>query len=117
MPPLGLSSGAGALGKLDGRSKEARLIARVRRDLLAHLGGAPTAVQRALVDRAAWLSLHVAQLDAKAAGGEMLAGRDAKNYSTWSGSLTRALRELGMNAAAPPRPDLADYIATKGRST
>jgi hypothetical protein len=45
---------------------------RVRAELITHCGGNPTAVQRALIERAAILSLRVEQLDAKIVAGEAL---------------------------------------------
>jgi hypothetical protein len=45
------------------------LLAEVRADLTAHVGGAPSATQRRMVEVAARLALFVAKLDAKAAAG------------------------------------------------
>jgi hypothetical protein len=39
---------------------------RTREALALHCGGRPSATQRALIDRAAWLTLFVARLDEKA---------------------------------------------------
>src|SRR5436309_1690459 len=67
---------ASGLAKLDGSTREALLIARVRAELRAHVGGNPNPVQRALIERAALLSLRVAQLDAKILAGETLTLHD-----------------------------------------
>lgn len=40
-------SSSDSLRKLDGRSKEARLLRKVRAELTAHIGGRPTITQKA----------------------------------------------------------------------
>ena len=87
-----------SLARLDQRTREARLLADTRAELTAHLGGAPSATQRALIDRAAWLTLRMALMDAKGADGH-LSERDGREYLAWSNSLTRALVALGLQAA------------------
>jgi hypothetical protein len=83
----------------------------VRADLIAHLGGSPSAVQRALIDRIAMLSLHVALFDARAVDSGTLNERDSRAYLAYSNSLSRALRLLGLKAAPPPRRSLSDVVA------
>lgn len=101
-----------AWANLDGRSREAVLLRRVRADLTAHLGGKPSATQRALIERAASLSLHIALLDAKAlkAGGVMT-DHDSRQYLAWSNALTRTLRQLGNKGVAATPRTLADIRA------
>lgn len=111
MPRLGPYSRAATLAKLDGRTKEARLLAEVRDDLTRHLGGSPSATQRRLIERCAWLSLHVAQLDAKAIEGRGLTDHDHRTYLAWSSALTRCLRQLGTRGAPAKPRTLADHIA------
>jgi hypothetical protein len=57
------------LVKVDGRTKEGALLATVRAELIEHVGGSPTAVQRAMIERCAWLSLRLSLLDEKIASG------------------------------------------------
>src|SRR5579859_7878760 len=108
-------SGPGSLALLDYRTREGRLLKHVRGELTAHIGGKPTAVQAALIDRAALLTLHVAMLDAKAlgpGGRPGMSGHDQRAYLAFSNSLARALRELGIEPAAAERaPSLADILA------
>jgi hypothetical protein len=104
------------LEKMDGRTKEARLMRDLRRELTAHVGGSPSATQRALIERASWLTLHTAQIDGKIADGGRLTEHDARMYLAWSNSLTRCLRQLGMQAAAQKPPTLTDYLA-HGKAT
>ena len=108
---IGAYSRQGAVAKIDGRSREAQFLKRRRAELIAHCGGAPTAPQRALIERAAWLSLRCAQLDEKLAAGE-LTEHDTRAVLAWSNTLTKTLKALGPPRAAPP-PSLSDYIATK----
>ena len=66
-----------------------------------------------LIDRCAWLRLHVMLLDEKIAGGESLTGHDQRSYLAFSNSLVRAMRELGMAPAAAKPPSLQEYLAAK----
>lgn len=108
---IGPYSSSNSLAKLDGRTKEAALLRRVRSDLTLHVGGKPSATEKALIERCAWLSLRVAQLDCKMAGGQPFTDHDAAHYLAWSNCLTRTLARLGLKAAAPKTPTLADHIA------
>lgn len=83
----------------------------VRAELVAHVGGNPTATQKALIERAVWLSLHVAQLDAKAAEGRGLTEHDSRTYLAWSNSLTRTLAQIGLKKTLPNTPKLSDYMS------
>ena len=56
---VGPYSKPATLAKLDGRTREARLMRDTRAALTRHVGGSPSATQRMLVERAATLSLHV----------------------------------------------------------
>lgn len=99
----------------DGRSREARYIKAVKRQLSEQVGGNPTAIQAALIDRIAWLRLRLQLAEER-----MLADPDGPvepQYLPMHGALTRALRQLGLKAGEAPVPSLADYIAQKGRTT
>ena len=82
-------------------------MAGVRADLTEHVGGRPSATQRMLIERAAWLTIHVAQLDAKGVG-PGLTEHDHRQYLAWSNTLTRTLRTLGLEGASPPADTLDD---------
>ena len=78
---------------------------------MQHLGGKPSATQRMLIERAATLALHVEMLDRKVNEGGLMTELDSRTYLAWSNSLTRTLRELGLQGA-PSRPaDLHSYLA------
>ena len=98
---------------MDRRTREAKLLAEVRADLTEHVGGAPSATQRRLIERCAWLSLHVAQLDAKVAEGGAMTEHDQRTYLAWNDTLTRTLRQLGLKGASPPRRTSPDLLAER----
>lgn len=83
----------------------------IRDDLTRHVGGAPSSVQRQLIERAAMLTLHVALFDAKALKAGGLSERDGRQYLAYSNSLARALAQLGMSPTSPRPPTLAEHLA------
>jgi hypothetical protein len=99
------------LWKLDGRTREAALMRRVRGELIAHCGGRPTVVQNALIERAVILSLRVAQIDAKLVAGETLTLHDSNAALAWNNSLRRTLVALGVQEKAAPQPTLQETLA------
>jgi hypothetical protein len=100
------------LAKVDGRTKEANLMRSVRDELTLHVGGKPSAVQRALIERAVWLSLRLAQLDRKIASGRDFTQIDSNTHLAWNNSLTRTLARLGIEPQANgSRQSLDEIIA------
>jgi hypothetical protein len=93
------------------RTAEGRLIRDVRRDLIAHVGGAPSAPARALIERAVMLTVQLGRMDAKALADGAMSDCAARQYLAWSNTLTRTMVALGLEAAAPASPSLADIIA------
>lgn len=91
------------LARLDGRTREGRLMRRVRSELTAHVGGKPSAPQRMLIERATTLALHVEMLDRKVLQGGAMTEHDSRTYLAWSNSLTRTLRELGVDRSTSPQ--------------
>jgi hypothetical protein len=81
------------LAKIDGRTKIAKLMRETRATLTAHVGGEPSATQRALIERVVWLTLKCSLTDAKIAAGTDT-DYDSKSYLAWSNALRRALRDL-----------------------
>jgi hypothetical protein len=108
---IGPRSGEDRLLMLDGRTREAQLLAETRRDLLRHVGERPNAVQARLIERAAMLTLYVAMFDLKAAEAGGLSERDSRQYLAYSNSLTRMLARLGSEPAAPPQLTLEQHLA------
>ncbi len=108
---VGPYSGPEALAKLDRRTRESRLLEKVRAELTAHVGGAPSATQHALIERAAWLSLRVAQIEKRIAADDAITEHDSRTYLAWSNSLQRALRDLGMKGSEEKVPPLAELFS------
>lgn len=113
MPKLGPYSRPKSLARMDGRSPEARLLRQTREDLVAHLGGSPSAVQMVLIERACWLSLRLSLFDRKLAEGGDLSERDGREYLAWSNSLARLLKQLGLKGAAGRPRTLQDHLASR----
>lgn len=111
---IGPYSSPASLAKLDGRTREAALLRRVREELVGHVGGNPSATERALIERATWLSLRLAQLDAKmAADPQSFSQHDSNVYISWSNALTRTVARLGLKEKEAAPPTLGDYLARK----
>ena len=92
-----------ALAKLDGRTREARLMRDTRKSLVQHVGGKPTATEAMVIDRVVNLTLRVATMDRKFTATGTMTEHDTREYLAWSAALTRLLRQLGF-ASAPPKP-------------
>ena len=88
---------------LDGRGWESRLLRQVRRDLAADLPGTPSPSIRMLIDRAAWLTLRLAQYDQAMVGGQ--AG-DVPAYVALNGALAAVLERISRQRPSRhvPRP-------------
>jgi hypothetical protein len=99
---LGINCRPHTLWKLDGRTKEAALMRRVRQELTAHCGH-PNTIQRALIERAVILSLRVAQIDYKILAGEELTLHDSNFALAWNNALRRTLTALGVQEQPTPR--------------
>lgn len=113
MPALSPHSSQTTLAKLDGRTREARLMQQVRKELTDHVGGSPSATQRALIERAVNISVRLAVMDQRFAETKTQTEHDSRTYLAWSNSLTRTMRSLGLKGASNRTPTLADYLAQK----
>ncbi|MFT8802199.1 MULTISPECIES: hypothetical protein [Gluconobacter] len=82
----------------------------MRSDLIEHVGGKPSATQKALIERAAWMTLHVTMMDRKMMEGGAPAERDARQYLAWANTLTRTMRQLGIEGTAASAPSLDAYL-------
>jgi hypothetical protein len=122
-PRVGPYSRSGAVALLDGRSREAQYMRQVRSDLIKHVGGSPSAVQRQLIERAVRLSLQLELMDERLMHHESFTAHDHNAYLAWSNALTRTLARLGLSAAKSkptlPNPNqtgrgmgIADLIAS-----
>jgi hypothetical protein len=84
------------LRKLDQRTREAKYLRDTVAELTRHVGGNPSAPQRLLIQRAAILSLRLAQLDNDAA----LSEHAMRLAACWQNHLRLILREIGIKPAA-----------------
>jgi hypothetical protein len=109
--PVGGSSRAHRLRKLDGRRREAKRLQAIKNDLAAHLGGweRVSVAQRYLIERAAIDILRLELLDAEMATGTF-SEHDGRVAHALRNSVRLMLRDLGWKAAAPTAPTLADYL-------
>jgi hypothetical protein len=112
MADIGPYSRPQVLAKLDGRTREARLLQSVRDELTDHLGGSLTVTQSTMVERAAFLTLHIALMDAKALESDGLSERDSRQYLAWNNALMRIMKSLGTDKpkAKPAAPSLKDFL-------
>lgn len=110
-PPIGPHSRPAALAKIDGRTRTARLVRDTRAELVAHVGGKPSATQAVLIERACQLALQIALMDAKRGG---LTDHDSRTYLAWTNTLTRLCRQLGLKSAPDRSRSLADHLAQRG---
>lgn len=110
MPAFGPHSRPHTLAKLDGRTREARLLRDFRADLVRHVGGKPSATQAALITQACQLQLRIALMDRATAGEAVPSFRNGREYLAWANALARLLRQLGKGVSATG-PTLADHLA------
>ena len=80
--------------KVDGRTREGRAAKKFREELIAYLGGSPSVIERAIVERCVFLQLKCSLMDQKIAGGYD-SEYDSKVYLAWSNSMQRSLLKLG----------------------
>ena len=91
-------------------TRDGRLFYAIRTELVAHVG-APNAAQRALIDRLAWLQVHLARMDQRMLEFGELSEHAGKQYLAWANSVARMLSQLGMQAPAPRQPTVEETLA------
>ena len=101
------------IGDVDGRGELARRVRDLHADLVAHLGGRPSATEDMIARRAATLAAWCETQDATLAAG---ADFDHAAYSTAANTLRRLLADLGLERRARDvTPSLASYLEAKNR--
>jgi hypothetical protein len=97
----------GAIGALNGNSREAKFIKAYEAMLVEHCGGHPSLVQRQLIIRAARLACHLELWDERTipVGGAVTA-TGHNHYIQWQNALVRTLARLGLEAGAAAAPSL-----------
>src|SRR5438874_1007827 len=82
------------LEKLDGRSKEARILKSMRQELYVLLGRKPNPVEMALIERACWLHLRIAVMDERLIEGKAN-HHELSIYNANVNSFARVVEKLG----------------------
>jgi len=95
---------------LDRRLRIVRDMEVFKQGLCQHVGGSPNAAQQALIDRVGWLWLRLQLLERKIGAGEPTQ-HDTNAYLAWDASFRRALRDLGLDPAAPREMSVAEALA------
>ena len=117
MPSIGPYSRTDAFNVMDRRTWQAKLLAKTRAELTAHVGGKPSTVQAALIDRAAWLTLYLALLQHRTAAGGAMTDHDSRTYLSWSNTLTKTLAKIGLQGPTEAAPKtLQDHLAQRVRA-
>jgi hypothetical protein len=112
-PAIRPYSRPGALAKLDGRTKEARLIRETRAELLAHVGGSPSATQRALIEALVQIKLRLALMDRRFVQTGEQTDHDSRTYLAWVNTYGRMVNRLGLEAARAQPPSVRDMLARR----
>jgi hypothetical protein len=94
-----------------GHSREARLFRALRTELVAHVGGKPTAAERAIIDRCAILQTHLALLDERMFGTGELSDHASKQYLAWANAVSRMLQALGLKPSKPQAMTARESLA------
>ena len=113
-PAIGATSRVDRLRSIDGRTAIGRRLRQIVRELVAHVGGQPSAPQRYLIDRVAVDLVRLEMLDAKIASATFSA-HDGRVAHALRNSVRLALRELGLQSSAPkidPMARLHEALAT-----
>jgi hypothetical protein len=97
---LGPYSHSNRVARVDRRTKYARLMQEVQAELLEHIGQPPNPVERMLIERAAVLSLRLAQIDKKIFAEQEFTILDNNQAVAWQNALTRTLVALGVHREA-----------------
>jgi hypothetical protein len=115
---LGPFSRIHSLWELDLRTREATMLQTLQAELVDHVGGRPTVIQRLLIERCVMLAFRVCQIDHKIMSGEEFSQHAAAHALAWNNSLRRTLLALGVEARTPTAngTDLTDWVASRAKS-
>ena len=101
------------LDLIDGRTFEGKYARVIEHDLLAQLGGQPTAMQRLMVDRVVKLQLRLDAFEKKIAS-DKASDRELVVYAVLNNQFSRGLQLLGLKgdgAEAPRTESFEAYVA------
>lgn len=101
------------LTAIDGRTLEARREKEVVAELVAHVGGHPSAVQKILIARAARLTVVIELLERQVVEHGEVADLAGRQILAWVGTLSRILKLLGVERPQQMPQRLADVLRTR----
>jgi hypothetical protein len=109
MPP---HPGRTRLAKLDGRTREARFIAKLRADLVRHVGGSPSITEAELIDMACDIAFEIEAMKRRRADRDAtLSLHDHRAFLAYQNTFRRTLAALGMKGAEARPQSLAERMA------
>jgi hypothetical protein len=100
---------------LDWRTREGQVLIAARDELTRHVGGNPNNVQKALIERAARLTLYIEMMDARALVAGTMTERDSRQYLAWVNALRLCLRDIGVEEAKPEKAAGLDHYLAAGQ--
>ena len=89
------------------------MIRQTRAELRAHIGGDPSATQRALIEQLVQIKLRLAVTDRKLCQTGLQTNHDSRTYLAWANAYARSPRQLDMEGVKRRRPTLADHFAAR----
>jgi hypothetical protein len=107
------------LPTFSGKTREGAFLRGVRAELVAHVGGHPTATQAALIEAAAQLRVRITLMDRKFSETHEQTDHDTRVYLAWVGSLARLMTRLdSLKGTAKREPaNLQDYLSARSTSS
>jgi hypothetical protein len=101
-----------ALGNLDRRTWQGRLLRDTRFELTQHVGGNPSVTQVAMIEQLAQLRLRLALFNQRFSERGEMTDHDRRSYLAFANSHTRLLQRLDDTVLARPKspPTLQDYL-------
>lgn len=94
---------------LDGRSREGRLARHMEAELIRHIGGNPSFVQKLLIERLVKVRLRLDAFEEKFAAGNWT-DLDSRTYGALLTAFRLTAREIGVKPAAEKAPSLAELM-------
>jgi hypothetical protein len=101
---------------VDGRSATGRFVRALEAELVEHLGGNPSIVQRLLIERLIKVRVQLDLLDSRL-GTEGWTPHDARTYGGLLNAYRLTAREIGLRAQPPPPPKSIGLLADEWRAS
>jgi hypothetical protein len=99
--------------RVDRRTREGKLLEQTRAALTRQVGGSPNFLQCAIIERAAFLSVEAAKVNARIAAGTSTPA-DLRSYMALTRAIAGLIRSLGLRSVceepAPRRQTLAEVL-------